>query len=434
MTDHCALCVLSKKTPHSPRLRRWQLILSEYDYEVCYRKGSLQCDVDCLSRQPVDDVDVYTERCLIVKPLQDWQGLYDSDDQFVSLRARVDERESEFKLIDGLLYKGNRLYVPKEKRSEVLRDAHDSVISLHEGVAGTSYRLKDFWWPNLDDDVKEYISQCQACQLRKTERQKPSGQMQSHESFEPWHKISFDYLGPLAATESNKRFVVVAIDNFTRFVDAKALKDQSASRFAKYFTNLICRFGIPKVIVTDNAKTFDNKLVKEVCNLFQIEHQMAAPHHSRGNSVTERVIQTVQEKLSLITNHVCSSLSWDSALPNVILSINSKYHKATGFSPFELLFGRQPPVIQQSFAAKITCYDLHAKAIKASMQVMHARAIASDNDAKAKAKVRFDAARRPLNFDLGDLVLSRVRDRSSKLSDKFEGPYRVVAKDKDIYT
>ena len=163
---------------------------------------------------------------------------------------------------------------------------------------------------------------------------------------------------------------------------------------------------------------------------------MAAPHHSRGNAITERVIQTLQEKLSLITNHVCSALSWESALPNVILSVNSKWHKATGFSPFELLFGRQPPLIRKDFAARITCYDLHARAIQSSMQVMHAQAIAADADAKAAAESRFDSEHREVNFEVGDLVLSRMRDRSSKLgfvSNKFEGPYKILVKEKDIY-
>jgi len=59
MTDHHALCVLSSKNPTSPRLRRWAVLLKEFDYDVVYTKGSLHEDIDCLSRAPVDDPDSY---------------------------------------------------------------------------------------------------------------------------------------------------------------------------------------------------------------------------------------------------------------------------------------------------------------------------------------------------------------------------------------
>lgn len=54
LTDHCALCALKLKMPNSPWLRRWALILSEYNFSIQYIKASLHNDVDCLSRAPVD--------------------------------------------------------------------------------------------------------------------------------------------------------------------------------------------------------------------------------------------------------------------------------------------------------------------------------------------------------------------------------------------
>lgn len=63
LVDHCALCVLNKKVPNSPRLKRWAALLSEFDFKIIYVKGSLHKDVDCLSRAPVDNaIDEYVEK------------------------------------------------------------------------------------------------------------------------------------------------------------------------------------------------------------------------------------------------------------------------------------------------------------------------------------------------------------------------------------
>lgn len=67
IVDHCAVCVLSKRTPKSARLARWEIVLSEFNFEVVYTKGNQYCDVDCLSRAPVDDpTDPYLEGCVFM--------------------------------------------------------------------------------------------------------------------------------------------------------------------------------------------------------------------------------------------------------------------------------------------------------------------------------------------------------------------------------
>lgn len=57
LTDHCALCSLKTKMTNNPRLRRWAILLSEYDFDIRYVKGNQHCDVDCLSRAPVDSAE-----------------------------------------------------------------------------------------------------------------------------------------------------------------------------------------------------------------------------------------------------------------------------------------------------------------------------------------------------------------------------------------
>lgn len=74
---------------------------------------------------------------------------------------------------------------------------------------------------------------------------------------------------------------------------------------------------------------------------FAVSHRLSTPKHYEGNSQVERVIQTLQEKLALITHDPASTVDRKEALSSALLSINTSVHSSTGFSPFELMFGRK---------------------------------------------------------------------------------------------
>lgn len=92
--DHCALCVLAKKVPNSARLHRWAIILSEFDFDVEYTKGSSHSNVDCLSRSPVNSPDdQYLERMYYVcRPVDvdNWVPAYsDEATALIQLADRI---------------------------------------------------------------------------------------------------------------------------------------------------------------------------------------------------------------------------------------------------------------------------------------------------------------------------------------------------------
>lgn len=133
----------------------------------------------------------------------------------------------------------------------------------------------------MQGSVADYIDKCDTCAVRKAERLKPAGSMSSIEAFEPFETIAIDCMGPIAATMRDNKHIIVAVDTFTRFVEAQAVPEISGPRFAEFLTNFCGRFGLPKAILTDDASTFTNSMVKEVNKAYGIQHLKAAPHHSR---------------------------------------------------------------------------------------------------------------------------------------------------------
>ena len=307
----------------------------------------------------------------------------------------------------------------------MLKESHESNLAAHDGIEGTRARLRAFWWPRLKDEVKELVSKCNECQRRKVDRLAPAGRMRPHNSFQLMEIVAFDYIGPLPETLHKKKFVILAIDHFTRFVDAKAVKDQMAERFVRYFAAFCSRFGIPSKIVTDNGKQFDNKCLDSIREQFGTEHQITPAGHSQGNSICERAIESLSDKLATIVNNANSRLDWELALPMVVFSMNSKIHSSTGYAPYELLYGRPAPLVQTNMRNQVTRFDLHAEVIRDTLEVMRATAISNSHDAHLRSKEIYDLTRRDVSFDLGDQVLIQVKSRSAKLGPKFEGPFIV---------
>lgn len=216
-------------------------------------------------------------------------------------------------------------------------------------------------------------------------------------------------------------------------MDGKAVKDQLAERFVKYFAYYCGRYGIPKTMVTDNAKQFDNRTMEAIRQQFGTFHKMSPAGNSQGNAICERAIESLNEKLATIVNNANSRLDWEMALPIVLFSMNSKVHSSTGYAPFELLYGRAAPLVQSCARQCVTQYDLYAEIVKNALEVSRANAIANNSDAQASSKRRFDDKRRDVEFELDEKVLIQVKSRSPKLGPKFDGPFRVTKKERDIY-
>jgi len=148
------------------------------------------------------------------------------DKESKTYRRQAELNVNNFNLRDGAIYRGDQLYVPLSKRMQIAYEAHGSGSAVHDGLKGTVGRLKSNWWPNLHETVRSLVANCDICQRRRVERPRPAGLLSENESFEPMDTVALDVIGPLPETLSRKKFIIVAVDHFTRFVAAKALSDK----------------------------------------------------------------------------------------------------------------------------------------------------------------------------------------------------------------
>jgi hypothetical protein len=151
-----------------------------------------------------------------------------------------------------------------------------------------------------------------------------------------------DIVGPLRTAQGNYKFAVVAIEYFTKWIEANPPVNIVAMGLKRFFwQNIICHFGVPKGITVDNTKQFDWHLFKDLCYEMGVEAAFASVHHPQSNGAVERANTLIFTAIKKILESQ-SKGKWAEELPRVVWSHNTSICRATKFTPFKLLYGEEP--------------------------------------------------------------------------------------------
>src|SRR3989337_1276046 len=147
----------------------------------------------------------------------------------------------------------------------ILYNLHKDMTGAHLGLDATYEKLKErYYWPKMFDDVQKYIKSCDNCQRRGKAKRKE--ELLPLTIGAPFDKIGIDIKGPLPLTTKGNRYLVVAIDYFTKWPEARAIPNAKAETVAAFiFEEIICRHGVPKEILSNRGTHFNNALIDELC-------------------------------------------------------------------------------------------------------------------------------------------------------------------------
>jgi transposase InsO family protein len=146
-------------------------------------------------------------------------------------------------------------------------------------------------------------------------------------------------LGPLPPAQGNFKYVVVAVEYFPKWIEAKPLATITLATVQKFFwQNIVCRFGVPKAIIVDNGTQFDAETFKDLCDRIGIKIHFASVRHTKSNGLVERANGIIMIGImKLIFNQPRGK--WLDELIKVVWSHNTTVSRSTRFTPFKLLFG-----------------------------------------------------------------------------------------------
>ncbi|VDI23541.1 Hypothetical predicted protein [Mytilus galloprovincialis] len=239
-------------------------------------------------------------------PLIEWiESQYDPSDAELRLQSPATRAlrllGSCLKVIDGVLYykwinQSERkpcLVVPSSLKSDVLLHCHDSKVAGHLGQQKTLDRVKQsFLWYHLHSDCINYVKSCHICNQNKKAHINPRAALSKFHAGCPMERIHLDILGPFNTSESGNRYVLMMIDQFSKWIEMAALPEQSALLIAqKFVVHFIVTFGCPLEVHTDQGRNFDGNLFKALCEILEIAKTRTTPYHlhqmGRSRDITQ---------------------------------------------------------------------------------------------------------------------------------------------------
>jgi len=331
----------------------------------------------------------------------------------------------------------SQVCVPLSLRVEVLRLAHDTPMGGHLGTGKTKDRVwRDFYWPGIGVEVRRYVRSCDRCQ-----RAQPKGRTGKVPLAvmplvdQPFERVGVDLVGPMMpASQDGHRYILVMVDYATRYPEAVPLKNMTAETVAEALFNMWTRLGLPASVLTDRGTQFTSELMAEVFAMLNIRGLKTTPYHAQTNGLVERFNGTLKSMLRKLCEE--QPKMWHKFVPAILFAYREVPQEATGFSPFQLLYGRTVrgpmQVLRELWTGK-----MEGEVKTASEYVLNLRDRIEETCAIAQARVGEEAIRHKGYFDKrakmrsfkeGDRVLMMKPCKKNKLQMEWNGPYEIVKK------
>ncbi|KAK2998485.1 hypothetical protein RJ639_023954 [Escallonia herrerae] len=246
---------------------------------------------------------------------------------------------------EGILYKKSfslpylRCLRPSESLY-ALQEVHEGICGQHLGGRTLAQKIlrQGYYWPTMQKDAIEFTRRCDQCQKFAPLSHTPVAPLTSIVSPIPFAVWGMDLLGPFPMASRQRRFVIVAIDYFTKWTEAESLATITSAKCEDFFwKNIICRFGVPRALVVDNGKQFDNGKFRTFCSNLSIDLRFTSVAHPQSNGQTENMNRGILQGLKKKFNEAKGA--WVDELPKVLWAYRTTPHSVTGEMPFSLCYG-----------------------------------------------------------------------------------------------
>ena len=346
---------------------------------------------------------------------------------------------NKLELREGILYRRcfdrgdmiHQLVLPEQHKDRALQGLHDEVGHLGAELVLSLARAR-FYWPRMKESIEKKCQTCERCFRRKAQPQKAAPMVNIRTTY-PFELVCMDYLS-LEPDSHDTRNILVITDHFTKFAVAVPTKDQKARTVAKaLWENFLVHYGFPSRLHSDQGRDFESHTIRELCSLFGAEKVRTTPYHPQGNPV-ERFNRTLLSMLGTLEDK--DKQHWRDFVKPLVHAYNCTINDTTGYSPYELMFGRQPTLPVDLILGIDNPNETHkthseyVQNLRQRLQESYTLAALNSKKAGERNKLRFDAKVRAAELVEGDRVLIRnvnIRGKH-KLADKWEKSIHIVVK------
>jgi len=211
---------------------------------------------------------------------------------------------SKFVLNGDVLYKRNHdlvlLKCVDAKEAElILKEVHERTFGTHMNGHSMARKIlrAGYFWMTMENDCCIHVRKCHKCQIYADNVNISPTTLNVLSAPWPFSMWGIDVIGAIEPKTSNgQRFILVAIDYFTKWVEATSYANVTRKIVAKFIRKeLICRYGLPSRIITDNATNLNNKMMSELCDEFKIRHYNSSPYRPKMNGAVEATNKNIKK-------------------------------------------------------------------------------------------------------------------------------------------
>ncbi|KAN0050039.1 hypothetical protein ACTA71_003139 [Dictyostelium dimigraforme] len=370
--------------------------------------------------------------------------------------------ESEFfVVIDSILYRGVKsnpsttaskflflkIVIPPSLVCKILEIFHDSPFAGgHFGVARSYQKINErFYWKGMIKDVENHVGNCIDCNKSKQRYDPHTGFLIPMQIIaEPFHTIGIDFIGPFDIN-NERRGLLAIIDYFTKWPEAFFTSNQEAETVAKILVEQIFfKYGIPKRIVSDRGTNFLSNIFQKVNNFFGIKKLSTTAYHHQTNGLTENFNKTLIQMLKSFVNSENYG-DWATTLRALLFAYRTTTYSSTGFSPFYLLFNRQPNLLFDTLLGVnynneliLSHYGSYADTVKNGIKRELFFQKNNSQAVREKQSKYYNIGRKEGDIKVGDMVFIHFLfvPEKSGIAEKFyrpwKSPFKILQKLSDV--
>ena len=358
--------------------------------------------------------------------------------------TRVVRRSKNYVLVGDKLYKraaslGVLLKcVPTDKEKEILDKIHSGCYGNHAAsrtLVCKAFRT-GFYWPTALKDAEELIRTCKNCQMFARQSHVPAHNLICIPPAWPFSCWGLDQVGPLKKAKGGFEYIFVAIDKFTKWIEYKPLVKYSAEKAVEFIQDIMHRFGMPNRIITDLGSPFTAREFQYWARDCGIEIDFASVAHPQANGQVERANGLILQGLKprLYEDLKDYGGKWIDELPKVVWGLRTQISRATGYSPFFLVYGSEAvlPADLIWLSPRIEQYEEgEAEETRRleidSIEEIRDSAIIQNARYQQGLRRHYDKSTQPRSLKPGDSVLRLIqkKDGRHKLLSPWEGPFIV---------